>query len=237
MQRRRYWRPASILLVATLVLVTAAMVGSLSERAEAATVSISGTVYAADAASSLSITLYREVGDPGSGLWEWASSIDPMEAGTSYAYSFDDLAAGNYKVGFRNYAAGWLPEFYNNKRTLEDADIIAYDGTNMRTGMDCTFDPAPVCVSGTVRSADAENAILVTVYREVDGSLEWVDSKSADAAGPVWAYTFYGLAPGSYKVGFLTTPKDGSLSSITTSVRRMTSIIEYDGATPQTGID
>ena len=237
MQRRRFWRPAGILVVAALLLVTAAMLVALFERAGAVTVSISGTVHSADSQNGIIVTVYREV----NGAWEWADSEDADAAGPAWAYAFYGLAPGNYKVEFQNLARGWLPEFYNNKRTIGEADVVGYDGTTPRTGIDCTFDPAPICIGGTVYTdapAGSENTIFVTVYREVGGAWEWADSDDTQVAGPAWAYAFYGLPPGDYKVEFL--PSGGSwLPEFYNNKRTIgeADVVAYDGTTPRTGID
>ncbi len=78
-------------------------------------------------------------------------------AGPAYDYAFYGLAAGNYKVEFSE-GGPWLPEFYNDKRTMDEADVIVYDGATPQTGIDCTFDSKPVSISGTLHSADELNS-------------------------------------------------------------------------------
>ncbi len=203
-----------------------------------APVSIGGTVHSADAQNSLQITLYREIGDPGSGMWEWADSVGQMDAGQTHDYAFYGLTAGNYKVEFRNYLLGWLPEFYNDKRTMDEADVIVYDGATPRTGIDCTFDPAPVSIGGTVRSADAENDLQITLYRQFDWGWMMVDGRYTMIAGPEYKYAFYGLDAGNYKVEFHNVSY-GWLPEFYKNRRTMeeADAIVYDGATPQAQID
>ena len=123
------------------------------------------------------ITLFRETdGDTGpSGLWETVGERYLWDAGTDARLRFYELAPGRYKVKFSNGESGWLVEYFNDKRTLEDADVIEYDGVTPRTGIDCTYDPAPVCISGTVHSADSLSTTIVTLYQE-----------SGDAGSGMW---------------------------------------------------
>ncbi len=151
------------LLTACVVFLAVAALLAGPVVAEGAGVSIAGTVHSADAENYIQITLYREV----DGSWQWADSCMPAVAGPDFEYAFSDLSAGNYKVEFHNGGLGWLPEFYNDKRTMDEADVIVYDGATPQTGIDCTFDPAPVSIAGTAYSANAQNSLSVTLYREV----------------------------------------------------------------------
>ncbi len=164
------------------------------------------------------------------GLWT-------MGVGPVYDYAFYGLAAGRYKVEFHNDGLGWLPEFYNDKRTIDEADVIVYDGATPRTGIDGTFDPAPVSIGGTVHSAGPTDGLQVTLYRQFDWGWTVVDTRYTMVAGPEYEYGFYGLDPGNYKVGFENWPY-GCLPEFYNDKRTLDEgdAVVYDGTTSEPGL-
>lgn len=120
--------------------------------------------------------------------------------GADGTYLIEDLPAGPYKIGFLP-SDGHVEEYYANKPDLDSADQVAVaDGPV--TGID-----AQLAAGGSIAGAvTGPGGPLVGVEVEVcrwDAVEDWCADSDYVETGAGGAYTATGLAPGTYKVGFV----------------------------------
>ena len=116
----------------------------------------------------------------------------------SGAYSLTGLAGGSYRVGFQ---FGNRTAYYPNAATVEAAtDVSIADGAAV-SGIDSQFDWGGT-ITGTVTGPGdaALRSATVSVYQKAPmGYWSNVSSVTTDEVGE---YRVFGLAAGTYRVGF-----------------------------------
>ncbi|GGD08731.1 carboxypeptidase-like regulatory domain-containing protein [Nocardioides daphniae] len=154
---------------------------------------ISGTVRGTFDVDGLEVVALRLV----DGEWEWAWSASVREDGT---YTIGRLAAGTYRVLFRDWTSGNVSTYYGGALDVESARDVRVGVEQALTGIDATLVPGgKVKGSVTVPDGVRVTGVSVTAYRKV-GS-EW----RADVRAGVNAdgtYEVKGLASGTYRIGF-----------------------------------
>jgi hypothetical protein len=149
------------------------------------------------------------VTDEGSGLPVENIDVNVYDAATgnyigdddtdsSGVYRLSGLAAGSYKLYFRDYSGIYLSEYYDDKPTLSSADPVT-----VTAGVTATVDVALAragVISGVVTDEGSglpvEN-IDVNVYDATTGN--YISNDGTDSSG---VYRLSGLAAGSYKLYF-----------------------------------
>lgn len=133
--------------------------------------------------------------------WVQLATVD---TGPSGAYDLGGLAAGTYRLGFRSPAH--LDEYYDDARSVDDADDIVVGPETTVAGRNAQLAPAGH-ITGTVTGAGAAPipGVQVTAYQWDAGDGYWrtVSWAHTDPGG---AYDLDDLAPGSYRLGFGSTP-------------------------------
>ncbi|MDY7078280.1 MAG: carboxypeptidase regulatory-like domain-containing protein [Chloroflexota bacterium] len=135
--------------------------------------------------------------------------VDVYDATTGYRISDDDsdssgiyriggLAAGNYKLRFRDHSGDYLTEYHADKPDLDSGDPVTVT-TGMTTTVNAQLSPAGV-ISGVVTaegSGTPLSDIDVDVYDAATG--DWIGDDDSDSSG---LYRIGGLAAGNYKLCF-----------------------------------
>ena len=155
--------------------------------------SISGTVTGSDsgnpALTGITVTLYNS---------DNSTRSTTTTNGSGY-YTFVELPAANYKVGFGGNSSH-VGEFYNNKSTVGSADAVAV-ALLTNTVADAQLAETYGSVSGTVTGSEAPSTglygIEVAVY---DGSD--VQVGSTDTTDEYGFYYITGIPTGTYRVHF-----------------------------------
>jgi hypothetical protein len=133
------------------------------------------------------------------GWWDQVGSVHTDSDGN---YTIGGLAAGTYRVEFRDWYGNYLPEVYDNASDLDSGtDIVVAAGTT-ETGIDASLNAASK-ISGTVTGPDEftplENIQAVAFHWNEFGWWDQVGSVHTDSEGN---YTIGGLAAGTYRVEF-----------------------------------
>ena len=144
--------------------------------------------------------------DGGQTTWTQEASVLPTEAG---AYSLGGLTPGTYRVGFSNSTSsvGYLPEFYDDVTSLDDATDIVVDPEEQVAGIDAVV-TATATITGNVSSATFfRQTVRVEAYSSPDGGATWqlAQTYAGDAFTDSYSngdYILRGLPPGTYRVKF-----------------------------------
>lgn len=187
-----YYNDKADLSSATPITVTAGA-STTANATLTAGAKISGTVTDADNKALLNamVSVYQ-----GSNTW---SSQNTYTDGNG-AYTFTNLAAGSYKLRFEAPGATpWLPEYYNDKSTLDAATAVTASSGQTTTAN------AKLArgyqIKGTVTDDSGAAVPYISVYVTVPSQYghSSVASAYTDANGK---YTTSGVPAGSYKVSF-----------------------------------
>jgi hypothetical protein len=114
-------------------------------------------------------------------------------------YTVKGFPGGSYKVYFNAYTSSgnYIPEWYNDKDSFDNADAISVNVGQTLTGIDAVL--APGCyISGTLTDTSANPVQFVEVYA-CDIAGNFIYGGDTDSSGN---YEINGLTPGSYKVFF-----------------------------------
>jgi len=182
------------LTAALLVLgLSVVMVGASPDPATAA---VGGSISGYVPAFNTKITLYSA--STGQAL----ATTDTLGHGGDYTFS--DLAPGDYKIGFVDIpdtllgAPSLYPEFWNDKPTLESADVITISGSESVTGIDAELAPMPPAISGTIAGEGGTFSMFgerdFRVY-ELDGTPVQTDTVRVDPGG---VFKIWGIPAGTY---------------------------------------
>jgi hypothetical protein len=165
---------------------------------------IAGTVTGSDGTTPLKCIMakaYRWTNEFG-GYWEsvWYGSTD-----ASGSYSIGGLAAGTYRVEFRDLENNYTRESYADAEDLDLGVDILVAADQTVSGINASLAKASR-ITGTVTGPDGITPLGqgkgVQVYRwnnKLGGYWESVSSGSTDASG---SYSIDGLAAGTYRVEF-----------------------------------
>ena len=165
---------------------------------------IAGTVTGSDGTTPLKCIMakaYRWTNEFG-GYWE---SVMDGSTDASGSYSIGGLAAGTYRVEFRDLENNYARESYADAEDLDLGVDILVAADQTVSGINASLAKASR-ITGTVTGPDGITPLGqgkgVRVYRwnsKLGGYWEWVSSGSTDASG---SYSIDGLAAGTYRVGF-----------------------------------
>lgn len=173
------------------------LVACLSIAVAARGASISGTVTVAGSGmGGISVDVYIWDGESSFGIL--AASVLTAPDGT---YTAPDLAAGNYRVGFRDNGGNYAPVFYDNAGDIQSATDLPLTAAQAASGINAALVTAS-SIGGTVTAADGNTpleSIAVTAFRQVGSDWEFVGGQITDANG---VYLITGLAAGSYRLEF-----------------------------------
>lgn len=194
----RLRRPAVALITTTL----AASVLGIAPAAHAADGLLTGTVTGSGSAlADVDVTVYQ-YNDTDS-YWE---EIEYATTDAEGAYSVV-LPEGEYRVGFVDYYADHIGEFYLDAADVDDADTFAVPGAGSKV-VDADLAPG-AHVTGTVTGPGSTNlqGIAVTAYQaiEEDGEV-WYDEVGSDYTAANGTYDIGGLRTGNYKLEFSDPP-------------------------------
>jgi len=138
-------------------------------------------------------------------IWDGESSFGILAASVLTApdgtYTAPDLAAGNYRVGFRDNGGNYAPAFYDNAGDIQSATDLPLTAAQAASGINAAL-VAASSIGGTVTAADGNTpleSIAITAFRQVGSDWEFVGGQITDANG---AYLITGLAAGSYRLEF-----------------------------------
>jgi hypothetical protein len=190
-----YWNDEASVNDAQDVTVTA---GHLEERNAAlvAAASIEGTVSdGTDPVTTAYVLIYRY--DPDEDSYVYYGNASVQGDGT---YEVGGLTPGNYKIGFRDGAQRLVPEFWNDKATLEEADDLDLEAGEHATAIDAALAPGATIAGTVTDTAGAVEGIEVIAYK-YDVAHGYYEVGSALTAND-GTYNVFGLAPGSYRLGF-----------------------------------
>ena len=153
--------------------------------------SIAGTVTAGGSpVSGGYVTAYLD------GEWSGFASTD-----TDGTYALTGLVPGSYQVRFEDADGDFLTEFWNDKPTLDTADLVVVSAGTRVDAIDADLG-TPATITGTVTSAEGGGGlegINVTAYAANGPDFDYAGSAQT---GPEGGYELTGLAPGTYKVAF-----------------------------------
>lgn len=125
------------------------------------------------------------------------------------------LPSGDYRVFFRDYNAGYIDEYYNDKPSLETADAVPVTAPADVTGIDAALAQGGT-ISGRVTAADTGEAfayVAVTVYDSDDQPVAYANT------GQDGSYSVReGLPTGDYRIGFTPPGRFGELELASTQL-------------------
>jgi formylglycine-generating enzyme required for sulfatase activity/5-hydroxyisourate hydrolase-like protein (transthyretin family) len=130
--------------------------------------------------------------------WHWVKNAFTDEYGE---YSLGGLAAGTYRVEFRDYYGEYAVECYENAANLDSAkDIIVAESTYI-SGIDASLVKASG-ISGVVTGPNGQTPLAnveVELERWTGGDWIWQGQTLTDGNG---SYQFDGLPAGTYRIEF-----------------------------------
>jgi len=143
-----------------------------------------------------------------SGGWQY---VDEVSTNATGAYDVGSLRTGEYKVKFSpQYYMDYSAEWFNDKATMADADVVAVTTGATTSGVDAVL-TAVGEITGTVKGPDDQLLPNVSVYAmrpAHDGSWEYIRDATTAADG-----TYHLRVPvGDYTVDFY--PSDTSLAEV-----------------------
>lgn len=150
-----------------------------------------------DPLREITVSAYEEVTEEGSTYWGQNDRYDSTDEDGNYRVK---VPAGVYRLGFDDYAGDYVPEFFDNVRTV---DSDAAEEFELSVGESATAD-AELAVAGriagtvTVPGGDSLDTGCAFVFREVDGT--YVDESIDPGFMDNGNYVVDGLLPGNYKV-------------------------------------
>ncbi|MDP2181372.1 MAG: carboxypeptidase regulatory-like domain-containing protein [Actinomycetota bacterium] len=135
-------------------------------------------------------------------------------------YTVYGLKDGKWKIGFQMLwpyyeDEFWMPEFYDDQATVDDAEWVETVDGQVTTGIDASLAPARPAITGTVTESGsgdplADIGVVAYAYDDYADEWYWVRGVSTDADG---SYELK-LGSGEYKIGFEDwNPEDGYYQS------------------------
>jgi hypothetical protein len=117
-------------------------------------------------------------------------------------YTVNRLPAGNYKIDFRadNTAGNYVREWYNDKSSFENADMVPVILGQTTGGIDAQLAQGGA-ISGRVTDASGTIGISNVDVCICDPSHYWYPGTGTDSEG---YYTIHGISAGNYKIEFRT---------------------------------
>lgn len=160
--------------------------------------SMSGTVTASGlGVADISVDVY---------LWDPVNLVGELVAfevtGADGSYTVGNLAAGTYRVNFRDNTGVFAPIYYVGAGDIFSATDIPLTAAQTVSGIDVALLPAS-SIGGTVTAEDGTTpleSISVTVFRSSGGGWEFVGGQTTEVDG---TFVVGGLAAGAYRVEFI----------------------------------
>ncbi len=124
--------------------------------------------------------------------WDYVRSA-PTDANGQY--TIHQLPSGTYRVAFwPSYNSMYLGEYYNDKPTLEDADIVTVTAPETTSGIDASLREGGA-ITGRVIASDTGEAVWGGLAFYGSGLADWTDIDRSTGK-----FQIGGLEPGSYKL-------------------------------------
>jgi hypothetical protein len=167
-----------------------------------ATGQITGIVTAADTGLPLQF-VYATAYTPDGGY------IDSTLTDSTGQYTLTGLEPGDYKIEFYYYGGNYIPEWYDDRPDLYNADLVTVTDGGLTPDINAILEVGGE-ITGTVTAEDTglplEN---VSIYAyTLDG--DYVSSGYTDSSGK---YSIKQLGPGSYTIQFIQYGSDASYIS------------------------
>lgn len=177
-------------------LISAAVSCGAATLCSAAT--ISGTVTASGiGVGDVSVDVYWWDGTNPYG--EMVTTVVTAADGTYFA---PGLAAGSYRLGFRDNSGTYAPVFYLNSPEIATATSVVVTAAQTASGIDVALIPAS-SIGGKITAAGGTtplDAISVTVFRLTGTEWNFLGGATTQADG---TYVVGGLAAGVYRLEFV----------------------------------
>jgi hypothetical protein len=163
--------------------------------------SILGTVtyeVSGDPLADIEVCAFHQQAGPGA---PWTFQVECGTSDALGAYSVGRLATGNYEVKFRDPAATYGFEWYNDQDAIGSADIVSVTGGADTPNINAAL-PLGGCISGMVTDEITEEGlpgIRVCPIGPGPPYEFWPPCFWTDDSG---TYSAPGLRPGDYLVGF-----------------------------------
>ena len=142
-------------------------------------------------------------GSPVSGILVYAMTttgqfLTSAQTNSQGGYSLGGLTTGSYTIEFSTSSStqNYLPQYYNNRTTLQNADAVSVTAGQATTGINAAMQPGGQ-ITGTVTSSATGKPIAGVQVTASAGST--YDNATTDANGN---YTLNNLPTGSYQVYF-----------------------------------
>jgi len=150
--------------------------------------SISGRVTDSGGNGITNVTVY--IYDP-TGSYVNSSATD-----TSGDYTVPNLAAGQYKIHYyADNAGNYISEYYNDKKTIDLAELVSLSEGQTLTGMDAQLDTGGI-ISGRVTDS-VGNGLENATMHILDTDNNTISLQGTNADGD---YSFSKIPPGRYRV-------------------------------------
>ncbi len=169
-----------------------------------------------DPIANVYVTLYTDENDYRMSTYTNASGV----------YTFTPLMSGGYKLRFDPYNSDlyddFIPEYYDNKLDIDDADIVQVTAPDTTSGIDAALAEGGK-IAGVVTAADTHlplEDVQVYIY---NGDKNYISSTGTNASGQ---YTLTQLASGSYYLYFSPGPNSDYIYEYYNGQR------EFDDADP-----
>ena len=155
---------------------------------------ISGHVFKADGVSVITDVTISVHAD---GVSSGSSSRGTWVSQTDGSYTISGLAPGTYKVqGNNNRIGGYISEYYNNKRSWDQADIVTVVASQTTANIDFALEPGGA-ISGHVFEQDGVTPIAGAhlAAHGPDGRWNYFADTSPDGS-----YTIRGMPSNTYQI-------------------------------------
>ena len=155
---------------------------------------ISGHVFKADGVSVITDVTISVHAD---GVSSGSSSRGTWVSQTDGSYTISGLAPGTYKVqGNNNRIGGYISEYYNNKRSWDQADIVTVVASQTTANIDFALKPGGA-ISGHVFEQDGVTPIAGAhlAAHGPDGRWNYFADTSPDGS-----YTIRGMPSNTYQI-------------------------------------
>lgn len=134
-------------------------------------------------------------GPPGSG----GSPVGFAQTGPDGTYALSGLNAGSYRLYFQALSGSLRSEFYNDKQTLDEADLIPVSSGQTISSIDADLGQGGQ-IDGDIVDAGTQLPVASANVAVYDSDGDIVTSTFTDNAGH---FITAGLEPGHYRVGYL----------------------------------
>ncbi len=155
-----------------------------------------GTVTGGDVAplAGVEVSAYR---DDGHGEWDDCADTTTRADGH---YVIDGLAAGTYRIRFRDPAGGHISEYYRDAQSLTQAQSLPVAASSSTYGIDAELAQGGHVTGRVTDGSSGLAGIAVTAYRASDGGVTTEIASTRSRSGGV--YDLGGLPTGSYAIEF-----------------------------------